>query len=65
MDETNVLAYTPREVLEKGLLPGSRAWLYARLRDGSLPSIRCGRKLLIPKRALEKLLDSGSAERRA
>jgi excisionase family DNA binding protein len=35
---------------------------YRAAKDGSLPSIRVGGRVLVPKRALERLLDGGGAE---
>jgi excisionase family DNA binding protein len=37
----------------------SRGAAYTHARDGSLPSIRLGKRLLVPKAALEKLLQAG------
>lgn len=35
----------------------SRGLAYQAARDGSIPTIRIGRRLLVPRRALEKLLE--------
>lgn len=35
----------------------SRGLAYQAARDGSIPTIRIGKRLLIPRRALEKLLE--------
>jgi excisionase family DNA binding protein len=35
----------------------SRGLAFAAVRDGSLPSLRIGRRILIPRRQLEALLD--------
>lgn len=35
----------------------SRGLAFAAVRDGSLPSVRIGRRILIPRRQLEVLLD--------
>jgi excisionase family DNA binding protein len=44
-------------VEEAGRILGiSRGAAYTHARDGSLPSIRLGKRLLVPKAALEKLL---------
>jgi excisionase family DNA binding protein len=44
-------------VEEAGRLLGiSRGAAYARAGDGSLPTIRLGKRLLVPKSALDKLL---------
>ena len=32
---------------------------YARVKTGEIPVIRIGRRLLVPRRALEKLLEQG------
>ena len=39
------------------LLSISRATAFARANDGSLPTIRLGRRLLVPKAQLERLLN--------
>jgi len=36
----------------------SRGLAYQAARDGSIPTIRIGRRLLVPRRALEKLLEA-------
>jgi excisionase family DNA binding protein len=35
----------------------SRGLAYQAARDGSIPTIRIGRRLVVPRRALEKLLE--------
>jgi excisionase family DNA binding protein len=46
-------------VEEAGRILGiSRGAAYAHARDGSLPTIRLGKRLLVPKVALDKLLMS-------
>lgn len=35
----------------------SRGLAFAAVRDGSLPSVRIGRRILIPRRQLEAMLD--------
>ena len=35
----------------------SRGLAFAAVRDGNLPSVRIGRRILIPRRQLEALLD--------
>ncbi len=49
------LVYTAREVQE--LLGLSRTAVYDRLRDGTLPSVRVGARILIPRRSLERFLE--------
>lgn len=39
----------------------SRAFAYEAVRRGEIPSIRIGRRVLVPRAALERLLDGGSA----
>lgn len=48
--------YTANEILR--LLGGkiSRPTLYRALREGTIPSLRLGRRVLIPRAALERLL---------
>jgi excisionase family DNA binding protein len=45
---------TAREVQE--LLRLSRSTVYARISDGTIPSVRIGGRILIPRAALERLL---------
>ena len=49
------LVLTPVETAK--LLRIGRATVYEQIRQGTIPSIRMGRKILVPRRALEKLLD--------
>jgi len=45
-------------VVEAGKMLGiSRPTAFARVADGSIPSIRMGRRILIPIRAIERLLN--------
>jgi len=37
----------------------SRGLAYQLAREGKLPTVRFGRRLLVPKKALEKLLEAG------
>jgi len=53
-DETLVL--TPNEV--RKLLKCSRGTIYEEIRKGTIPSIHLGRKILIPKAALLKMLEN-------
>jgi excisionase family DNA binding protein len=46
------LAYTVAEVLHK--LPIGRNSLYAAIKDGTIPSIRIGDRILIPKAAFHE-----------
>ncbi len=49
------LVYT---VLEARLLLGlSRSLMYEAIRTGEVPSVRIGRRILIPKAALNRLLE--------
>lgn len=38
----------------------SRGLAFAAVRDGTLPSVRIGRRILIPRRQLEALLDGAA-----
>lgn len=40
----------------------SRGLAYEMVRLGKIPSIRLGRRLVIPQRALERLLEDGEAD---
>ena len=48
---------TPRQFLQRHSSV-HRSWLYEHLRDGSLPHIRLGRKILLPADAWDRLLTS-------
>lgn len=52
---TDKLVYTPEEA--RLLLGLGRASIYGALRAGAIPSIRVGRKYLIPVQALHRRLD--------
>ena len=54
------LAYSPMEVAE--LLGLGRSSTYQALAEGRIPSIRVGKKILIPKAGLVKLLSEGQTE---
>ena len=42
-----------------------RSSIYERIREGSLPAIRIGRKVLIPSDAFDSILEEQRAERTA
>ena len=44
------------------LLGLSRSNAYARIQDGAIPSIKIGNRILIPKTALARLLDSADSQ---
>jgi excisionase family DNA binding protein len=48
------LTYTVEEAAE--IVGVGRSAAYAAVRTGDIPSIRVGRRLLVPRRALERLL---------
>ena len=52
-------AYSPKEVLE--MIPISRNALYDAIRRREIPSVRIGKRILIPRLALERWLN-GSVE---
>jgi excisionase family DNA binding protein len=51
------LTYTVEEAAE--IVGVGRSAAYAAVRAGDIPSIRVGRRLLVPRRALERLLGVG------
>ena len=51
----NRMTVTVEEAAE--ILGISRAFAYALVRKGELPSLRLGRRLVVPRRALEQLLE--------
>ncbi len=52
--EEEPLVYSPNET--RKLLKISRGLMYEAINTGQIPSIRIGRRLLVPRSALEKLL---------
>lgn len=46
---------TPAEVMQ--ILRMGRSKFYIAIREGQIPSIRLGRKILIPKAAIQEMLD--------
>ena len=54
------LAITIDEAAE--LLGIGRSLAYTAARDGSLPTVRIGRRLLVPVRKLERLLDTSGGD---
>jgi excisionase family DNA binding protein len=52
--EEEPLVYSPDEA--RKLLKISRGLIYEAINTGQIPSIRIGRRLLVPRSALEKLL---------
>ena len=60
LEMVDKLAYSPMEVAE--LLGLGRSSTYQALAKGRIPSIRVGKKILIPKAGLVKLLSEGQTE---
>lgn len=52
----NDAVYTAEEALARLGYKISRPTFYKALRDGTLPCLRLGRRVLVPKAALERLL---------
>ena len=50
--------YTPEELME--VLPLGRTVIYRELKAGRIPSIRLGKRFVIPKAAIQKWLESAS-----
>jgi len=50
------LVLTPIETAK--LLRISRGTVYEQLRSGAIPSVRCGRRILVPRVALLKMLET-------
>jgi len=40
----------------------SKPMVYAMIRQGTIPSIRFGRRVVVPKKALEQLLESATSK---
>lgn len=53
--------YSPEEA--KKILKISRGLVYEAIRTGQIPSIRIGRRILIPRSGLERLLDEAGDAR--
>ena len=61
MENSNeALVLTPNEV--RKLLKCSRGTIYEEIRKGTIPSIHLGRKILIPKAALLKMLEKAGGD---
>lgn len=54
------MAYEPREIWEKRILPLSRTKVYEVIATGALQSVRVGRKILVPVQAIEEFLKKGT-----
>lgn len=54
LNEKEPLVYSPDEV--RKLLKISRGLIYEAINTGRIPSIRIGRRILIPRSGLERLL---------
>lgn len=60
MSEDDSLVLTPLEAAK--LLRIGRGTVYEQLRIGAIPSIRMGRRILVPKAALMKMLERGKVD---
>lgn len=60
MNDHDSLVLTPLETAR--LLRIGRGTVYEQIRVGAIPSIRMGRRILIPKAALVKMLESAKIE---
>ena len=60
MDERNSLVLTPLETAK--LLRIGRGTVYEQIRIGVIPSVRMGRRILVPKAALMKMLETAKAD---
>ncbi|MGA2109440.1 MAG: helix-turn-helix domain-containing protein, partial [Syntrophorhabdales bacterium] len=58
------LVYVPKDL--PVLLNLSRCSVYKLIREGRIPSVRLGHRIVIPKKALEKfMMDEAQVEQRA
>lgn len=55
VDEKEPIVYSPDEA--RKLLKISRGLIYVAIHTGQIPSIRIGRRILIPRVALDRLLE--------
>jgi len=60
-NRSDSLVLTPVETAR--LLRISRGTVYAQIRLGVIPSIKCGRRILVPRAALMRMLDEAKSER--
>lgn len=56
--DTECRYWTPEKALEECALPIRRTLFYQLLRQGVIPSLRLGKKYIIPKAAFEKWLEN-------
>ena len=59
MEDSRTVVYTIEEAAK--LLKLGRNSAYEAARNQQLPTIRIGRRLLVPKAALDRMLDGGKA----
>ena len=59
-NQSDLLVLTPVETAR--LLRISRGTAYEQIRLGVIPSIRCGRRILVPKAALIKMLEGAKGD---
>ena len=59
-NQSDLLVLTPVETAR--LLRISRGTVYEQIRLGVIPSIRCGRRILVPKAALIKMLEGATGD---
>lgn len=50
--------WTPEEMITEGVYPFGRTNLYKSLRNGTIPSLKMGKKYVVPKGAFEAWLES-------
>lgn len=60
MNESDSLVLTPTETAK--LLRIGRGTVYEQIRLGVIPSIRMGRRILVPKAALIKMLEGAKGD---
>lgn len=60
MNERDSLVLTPIETAK--LLRIGRGTVYEQIRIGAIPSIRMGRRILVPRAALMKMLERAKAD---
>jgi excisionase family DNA binding protein len=57
MEQTERLVYTMKEVQE--ILRVSKNHVYLMAKTGAIPTLRLGKKIVVPRRRLEQLLEGG------
>jgi excisionase family DNA binding protein len=58
LEKRTKVTYTPEELHASGILPIGRTGIYRGLNDGTIPSLKVGKKFIIPLAALDQWMKS-------